>query len=309
MSPTSAFLIPLCAAAALVSSAAAQNSPKPPEQLGARDMFYHPVQEETASAAAPHKAVPPNKGKSSTKAPPTEVATTARDKAPERPPVPTTQTQTPADGGRIIRTSAPAPTEGPALGLRYTLLQKNAEVATDTVFHTGDQIQLRIETNQPAYLYIVSQGSSGTWKVQVPSADVPDSTHMEAMRPYFFPSKDQAFGFTDPKGAEKLFVIASREPVADIQDQIYGLQGKPTKAAQPAPPPQHQPSVIQARLDIPDDKISQMRQLYSRDLIIEKVNPDTTGDKVEKKEFAMYVVNPTGSPKSRLVADISLEHQ
>jgi hypothetical protein len=178
-------------------------------------------------------------------------------------------------------------------------------------------VQLKVETNVPAYLYIITFGSSGTWKVQVPSADVPDgSNHLEAMRPYFFPPKDskgndQAFTFHDPKGAEKIFIIASREPVADIQDQIYGLKkGKPAKpAAQPDALPDRQPTMIQARLDLPNDKISAMREMYSRDLIIEKVNPDTTGDKVEKKEFAMYVVNPTGSKNSRLVADVSLEHQ
>jgi len=308
MSPTS-FLISLCAAA-LVSTAAAQ---KPPEQLSARDMFYHPVQEETASAAVPRKTAP-DKGKSTTKGTVTQVATATREKAPE-PPVSTTPIPTPGDGGRIIqavavtRKTAPPPTEGPALGLRYTLVQKDNEIATDTVFHTGDQVQLRIEANQPAYLYIISQGSSGTWKVQVPSADVPDSNHVEAMRPYYFPSKDQAFGFHDPKGAEKLFIIASREPVTDIQDQIYGLQGKPGQKAQPEPLPQSKSAVVEARLNIPDNKIVEMRQLYSRDLIIEKVNPDTAGDKFEKKEFAMYVVNPTGSRNSRLVADISMEHQ
>jgi hypothetical protein len=219
--------------------------------------------------------------------------------------------QTPADGGRVVpamvRKTAAPPADNPALGLRYTLVKKDAEVATDTVFHTGDQVQLRIETNQAAYLYIISQGSSGTWKVQVPSADAADN-HVEEMRPYYFPSNDQAFGFHDPKGVEKLFVIVSREPVPDIQDAIYGLQGKPTKAAEPEAPPR-QSAIVEARLNIPNDKIAQMRSLYSRDLIIEKVNPDTTGDKTEKKEFAMYVVNPTGSLKSRLVADIVLEHQ
>jgi len=275
-------------------------------------MFYHPVQEETASAVPPRKTAP-DKGKSSTKGTVTQLATASRDKAPERPSVPTSPPPTPADGGHVIqavaRKTAPAPTQGPALGLRYTLLQKDTEIATDTVFHTGDQVQLRIETNQPAYLYIISQGSSGMWKVQVPSADVPDSNHVEAMRPYYFPSEGQAFGFHDPKGAEKLFIIASREPVPDIQDQIYGLQGKPTQKAQPQPLPTSQSAVVEARLNIPDNKISAMRELYSRDLIIERVNPDTAGDKVEKKEFAMYVVNPTGSPNSRLVADISMEHQ
>ena len=309
MPHTSAFLIPLCAAAVLVGSAAAQNSPQAPEQLSARDMFYHPVREETASATPPPKPAPPKKGKSGAKAPPPQVATTSPDQTPARPPVSTTPPSTPADEGRIIRASAPAPTVGPALGIRYTILEKRTEVPADTVFHTGDKIQLRVEANQAAWLYIISRGSSGTWKVLVPSADVPQGNHVEGLRPFIFPSPDQGFVFTDPKGAEKLFIIVSREPVADVQDQIYGLQGKPKPVAQPQAPPPNQPAIIQARLDIPDDKISLMRQMYSRDLIIEKVDPDTTGDKEQRKEFAVYVVNPTGSPNSRLVADISLEHQ
>jgi len=254
-------------------------------------MFYHPVLEE----AAPGKTVPPGKGKSGKKAAPTQAPTALQEQVRERPPVSTSPRPTPADGGQIIRATAPPPTQGPALGLRYAILKKHTEVAADTVFHKGDQVQLRIETNQPAYLYIISQGSSGAWKVRVPSAEVPGSNRVEARTPYEFPSKGQAFGFDNLTGAEKLFVIVSRDAVPDIQDQMGGLQGRP--------------AVVESRLNIPDDKISQMRQLYSRDLIIEPVNPDTTGDKEARKEFAMYVVNPTGSPNSRLVADISLEHQ
>jgi len=313
---TSGFLIPAFAAVFL-SAAAAQNAP---EQLGARDMFYHPVKVASAPAATPQKNPTPNKGKSgTTKTTPVEVASSRDSNPPERPPVSTTPTQTPDGGGRIIQTAvrktAVPPTEGPALGLRYTLVKKGkdgGEVATDTTFHTGDQIQIKIETNQAAYLYIVTQGSSGTWKVQVPSAETPNGgNRVEAMLPYYFPSGDLAFAFQDPKGAEKVFLVVSRDPVSDIQDQIYGLQGgKPKPAAEPqAAPPTRQPALIEARLNIPENRIQQMRNLYSRDLIIERVNPNTTGDKTDKKEFAMYVVNPSGSPNSRLVADISLVHQ
>ena len=49
-----------------------------------------------------------------------------------------------------------------------------------------------------------------------------------------------------------------------------------------------------------------MRNAYGRDLIIEKVDPSTPGD---KKETAVYVVNPTGSADSHLVADLHLVHQ
>jgi hypothetical protein len=50
--------------------------------------------------------------------------------------------------------------------------------------------------------------------------------------------------------------------------------------------------------------IGHMRKTYARDLILETVTPETSG---EKKEHAVYVVNPTGGPNSRLVADLSLD--
>jgi hypothetical protein len=322
MSLTSVLLIPLCAAAAFVSAANAQKRQSEPEQLSARDMFYHPVKAATAPAGGtPTKGASPGKGQGTTKGAPVEVATAKN--TPPQPPVSTSSPtssvpQTLPGGGTIIQAAvrkAAPPASGQPLGLRYTLVKKggnDAEVATDTVFHTGDQIQLKIETNVAAYLYIISQGSSGTWKVQVPSADTQNgSNRVEALRPYYFPSSDQAFTFRDPKGTEKLFVLVSREPLADIQDQIYGLQGggQAKPVAEPEPLPKRQSTLIEARATIPEDRIERMRSMYSRDLIIEKVNPETTGDKTEKKEFAMYVVNPTGSANSRLVADISLVHQ
>ena len=57
----------------------------------------------------------------------------------------------------------------PPLGIRYTILKVNpdnstSEVSSDTVFHSGDRIRFAIEPNGSGYLYIVNQGSSGTWK-------------------------------------------------------------------------------------------------------------------------------------------------
>jgi hypothetical protein len=46
--------------------------------------------------------------------------------------------------------------------------------------------------------------------------------------------------------------------------------------------------------------------VHSRDLKIEKVDEQTPG---EKKETAVYVVNPSGSADSRVVADLLLVHR
>jgi len=211
----------------------------------------------------------------------------------------------------MTATTAPAPPSGPALGLSYTILRRaqgkpDEEVATDTVFHKGDHILVKLVSNLSGYLYIITQGSSGTWKVRFPSAEVENGdTHVTAMHPYFFPGADLVFTFDDQPGTEKLFIIVSREPVPDIQDRIYGLQG----GGKPEVAPKSKPVLVQANLNIPDSTIGRLRSLYSRDLIIEKVTPDTAGEQVDKKEFAVYVVNTTGSSSSSLVADIPLVHQ
>jgi hypothetical protein len=47
-------------------------------------------------------------------------------------------------------------------------------------------------------------------------------------------------------------------------------------------------------------------QLYARDLVFEKVDESTPGD---KKEKAAYVVNWNTAPDARLVVDLSLKHE
>src|SRR5438477_4766019 len=112
MSFASRFLVPTCAAAGVLTFAVAQ---KGPEQLSARDMFYHPVQE-SPSSGGPRKT--PNTGKSGSKGA-GQVTTATRDKTPDRPQSTSTQTQvpnpavqTPADGGHVVsatvrKTAAP----------------------------------------------------------------------------------------------------------------------------------------------------------------------------------------------------------
>jgi hypothetical protein len=56
-----------------------------------------------------------------------------------------------------------------------------------------------------------------------------------------------------------------------------------------------------------DPLVSRLRgEVYARDLVFETVDDSTPG---EKKENAVYVLNRTGSPDSRLVADFVLKHQ
>ncbi len=307
MSLTPGFVIRLSAAAGLLSLAAAQTSSKP--QFTARELFYKAAEAPNVASAKP--AVPSARKKSPPKA--DERIVSDVGEIPEPPSRPANTSNPPRNGNAKIITAmaqtAPEPVSGPALGLKYTILKlaggDMVEVPPSTVFHAGDKIQFSVQTNGPGYLYIISQGSSGTWKPMFPSADVEDgSNRVDGWASYTMPPKARMV-FDEQQGTEKIFIVLSREPEADLEKLIYSLQGgKPVPVSEPAGKPKQM--VTFASLNIPDTMVGRLRSAYARDLIIEKVTPQTPG---ERKETAVYVVNPTGGSNSRVVADLALAHE
>jgi hypothetical protein len=217
------------------------------------------------------------------------------------------------DAGELVRPVAygTKPSSGVPLGLRYTLLKltdgRMAETAPDAVFHAGDRIQLTVEANDSGYLYIIHQGSSGAWKPMFPSQEIGDGNNrVERGRSYVLPPGSR-FYFDEQPGEERLFVVLSREPEADLEKLIYSLQGGQTApTAEPAAAPAPKRLLLASNLPIDNALVGRLRNVYARDLVIEKVDEETPGPKREK---AIYVVNPTGSADSRVVADIRLQHK
>jgi hypothetical protein len=311
----SGFLLATC----FVLVAGAQEQAK--RQLTARELFYSAVQTPAKPAPAAAPAQPPAQAKATPppaqKAAPAQVASADPKPAPAVRPQqsqPSQPTQL-ADGTRIVNASAtvgsPSASAGLPLGLKYSILKKlgdnMVEVPASTVFHAGDRIQINVQTNQPGYLYIISQGSSGTWKPMFPSSEVEDgSNHVDGFKSYTMPPKSR-FLFDEQAGSEKLFVILSRQPEPDLEKIVYSLQGG---AAAPAPKKEDtakgKPLLVMASAKIDDMTVGRLRNTYSRDLVIEKVDENTPG---ARKEDAVYVVNPTGSSDSRVVADLQLVHQ
>jgi hypothetical protein len=292
------FLLFLSAATLL----SAQSTQK---QLTARELFY-------AAAQAPDapRSRPPGKSVSHPVRTPKPVEVARADQRVKSSP-PDNAAQHPA----AAPATAPMPANGaPPLGLRYTVLKlaadnSSVEVSPDTVFHSGDRIRFSIEANAPGYLYIINQGSSGTWKPMFPSAEIEDGNNkVEGWHPYTMPPKTR-FAFDATAGTENLFIVFSREPEADLETMIYSLQGKKKADAAPAAAPEaptHSSKDLVMAVNISNTAVDRMRASYSRDLIIEKVDPSTAGD---KKETAVYVVNPTGGADARVVADLHLVHQ
>ena len=218
----------------------------------------------------------------------------------------------------LVTTTAPKPAAGAPLGLKYTILRKvgddMVEAAPDTIFHTDDRVQLSVQTNGPGYLYIVARGTSGTWQPIFPSPEVADGdNHVDGWNAKVLPAGARMV-LDDQTGTENLFIVFSRTPEDSLENMIYSLRGGGGGMAKPAADkavdkPAKKYSMT-ASVEIPDATVGLLRDTYTRDLIIEKVTDKTPEDKSSaKQENAVYVVNPTGSSESRVVAEVKLEHR
>jgi hypothetical protein len=202
------------------------------------------------------------------------------------------------------------------LGLRYSILKRigdarTVEVDADTVFRAGDRIRLSVEVNDRGYLYIIHRGSSGIWKPLFPSAEIAGGNNfVERGRTYEIPA-GYVFTFDEQPGMEKLFIVLSRQPESSLEELIYSLKRGGSVAPEPSIKTKPQQPATKTLLaqnvrPIQDSLVDRLRNAYSRDLIIEKVDETTPGS---KKEKAVYAVSPSLAPDARVVADVSLNHQ
>ena len=203
-----------------------------------------------------------------------------------------------------LRTVSNAP-----LGLRYTLLKRTAngkyeEILPDASFHRGDRVKVSVMANEPGYLYIVQQGSSGAWSPLYPQSGM--TNKLEPGKIYEVPSHG-VFTFDEHAGQEKLFILFTRQPQSDLDETIISLRHDQQT--------NHDTGTALASNSINDAIVQQLRSnVLSRDLVFTKVddeNPKAAAtDDADGPEKAMYVVNKaTTSADSKIVVDVTLKHQ
>jgi hypothetical protein len=291
----------------LISASAvwAQNQP-----LRARELFYTPPP--GAAPATPPKTPGANQPGANQKGvsnqispksanPPAQDLSKSAPKDPAPAPNGTpASVGSPASAGHTVAATVP-------LGVRYSVLKRNAanqfvEVDPDTTFQSGDRIRLKVQTNTSGYLYVVTQGSSGTWQVLFPSSDVAGgSNRLDSGDTRQIPPGDRGqFLFDDKGGTEKLFLVLARQAEPDLDKLIYSMTGAPGNNG-----PGDARSLM-AKASLTNAVVDRLRQqVASRDLVFEKVDGEVDG----KVENAAYVVNPSPAPDARLVVDVALNHK
>jgi len=273
-----------------------------PPAAGARAMFFGGFDTPPVAAATPKKTVAKAAAPVKKSAPPAEVAA-AKPQAQPTPPNNNKPAVPVINAGHV------------PLGLRYAILRedglKGIEVAPTTRFRSGDRIRLKVQTNSDGYLYIVSQGTSGAWQVVFPTkARRNGSNRMKAGE-----EESWNFRFSGKPGVEKLFAVLSRTPEEDLESLLYDLSGVPgndglKRAAAPAAPTAAAPTLMAGNLSVSDPLVNRLRTSYTRDLVLEEVGEAApAAEEKPGKERAVYVVNRTNGPDSRVVADIKLIHE
>lgn len=284
----------LLAGLALIFAGIVPAQDKP--EFRARELFYTPIPD---AKPAPRKEAAP------------KAAVVKPPKAKPSRPVESNEV------GLQNASNIPSELVGPPLALKFRLLKRTGpgrydEVDTDTVFRSGDQIRVSVESNDNAHLYIVQQGSSRNWNVLFPNTKVAGgSQRIEPKREYDLPSGD-VFEFDEQAGAERLFIVLSRKPEPDLENLIYALSqnGAATPAATSTA--EKKPNLMLAQNRIDDAVVNRLRsKLMTRDLVVSKVNDEVPAALPGgyRKEKAKYVATPDQTADARLVVDLTLNHQ
>lgn len=299
MTPLQNAAIGILAAALSVSLGAAQ------ERLSARELFYSPVAAAASKPPSATRAKPTASAGKSTR--PSRQNAEVRREPDRRVSDPPQRAESRPVEGKIV----PVSHSSKPLALRYSVMKlsddgRYQEVDAASTFRSGDRIRIALQVNDDGYLYVVHQGSSGVWKALFPSTEVDHgSNRVQPERTYDIPPSGR-FYFDEQAGVEKLFLVVARRPVDDLDSLIYSVRpgsapGKPTRErSEPA-------LMAQNMRPIDNGLIQRIRSdVMARDLVFEKVDEQTPG---ERREKAVYAAVVEGGDAAQVVADIELRHQ
>ena len=108
-----------------------------------------------------------------------------------------------------------------------------------TVFAPEDRLRFRLTTNFSGFLYVMNQGTGGTYELLFPRTDTGSENRIEAGKEYVVPATEGWFRVAGPAGKDVMYWLVS--PV----EMPSGYQRLPP----PPPPDPNLPSSMHPRCD------------------------------------------------------------
>ncbi len=128
----------------------------------------------------------------------------------------------------------PLPAQSPQRRLEITVEQRTAsgwnKVDPATVFDNGAKLRFRVKANFRGFLYVMNQGTSGSYTQLFPTQETGSDNRLEAGREAMVPATGGAFAVTGPAGYDIVYWMIT--PV-----ELSGGQKRPGYVPLPPPPP------------------------------------------------------------------------
>jgi Domain of unknown function (DUF4384)/CHAT domain len=97
-------------------------------------------------------------------------------------------------------------------------------VSEGSVLRSYDNFQVHLETNRPAYVYILLYDSQGSASQIFPDPKIDQRGFLEQGRKVVVPAKDLWFWLDEHTGTETIYVLTSEKPMSDIQGLLAKME-------------------------------------------------------------------------------------
>jgi len=94
---------------------------------------------------------------------------------------------------------------------------EKSTVLPTTEFKSGDKVKFIYTTNADAYVYWLSEGSSGNYQMLFPNTKTGTDNFIKKNEIYTIPVKGN-FKFDDNSGAEKILLVMSPEKIPELEE-------------------------------------------------------------------------------------------
>lgn len=101
---------------------------------------------------------------------------------------------------------------------------REVEVQDGGVLHSGDMFRIKFELQEEAYVYLLSLDSLGNLTRLLPGKDIELPTKIKPHETHIIPKEDEWLRLDDNTGQETLYLLASAEPIDDIDQRIDQLK-------------------------------------------------------------------------------------
>jgi hypothetical protein len=134
----------------------------------------------------------------------------------------------------LLFASQQLPAQPPQRRLEITVEQRTASgwntVDPATVFDNGAKLRFRVKANFRGFLYVMNQGTSGSYTQLFPTQETGSENRLDPGREAMVPATDGAFAVTGPAGYDIVYWMIT--PV-----ELSAGQKRPGYVPLPPPPP------------------------------------------------------------------------